>query len=208
MLITIEGVDGCGKSTVADRVAKRIGAMRLDFPVRSTEIGGLIDKALVNEDAAIPAAALQCLFAANKYEFANLLHAASSGSTKLVLGRYWQSAVVYGSGFDGLGGEWVRSLHEGLPPALLNILIDVEPETAIARRIARGEPAELYETMDAAGVIVDGYRSLWASADNDGLDHGVWGVVDGDAPLDFVIQDVLWWLELARRWVDGGAQVG
>jgi thymidylate kinase len=209
MLIVVEGIDGSGKNTVADGVAKEINALRLDFPLEEGSPAGYAARMylqnkwyasheecdepvneqewLFSKHGALNPLLLQSLLTVNKYEQLELLrrHAGVHNPSHLVLACYTPSALVYG-GLDGLDRGWLAGIHAGLPPADLNLLVQVSTEVALRRCADRGTPRELYERREILERAYDAYQELWCA--NGGFKGGCyqWDILDGDLPVDQV----------------------
>jgi thymidylate kinase len=166
MLIVIEGCDGSGKSTVAENMAQRLGCRVLSFPNDAGVTGPMIRSYLRQEwwihrafdsegndcrnlqypfrppvDCVGDALVFQALHIANRMEVMPKLQAAAADYTpyhavNLILARYWQSGWVYGQ-LDGLDPQWLRDVHQGMAQPTLNILLDLDPQTAMKRRADR-----------------------------------------------------------------------
>lgn len=200
MLIVIEGLDGSGKDSVADAVAKILGAARLNFPERSSVTGQAIDSYLRREwcayngaaDHQLSALCMQSLALANRLERASELMSATLDAKDLVLARYWPSGWVYGQ-LDGLDRAWIDTVNAPFPQAQLYVLLDASPETCMARRAARDGSAvapERYEgklTMLRRTAAL--YRELWAR--EAAVRQHRWLVVDAEQPLTTVVEQVL-----------------
>lgn len=197
MLVVLEGIDCCGKSSVAEAVGTTFGMKVSAFPRRESVTGIAIDSYLNSEwdcgglrpDEHLSALAFQALMLVNRIEVWDDLKRASSilGSESLVLARYWQSGYVYGQ-VDGLSPEWLLKIHEPLPKANLNIFLDVPPALALKRLGERGKKIERYENK-LAGLELAAklYRQLW-TAQSTSKDW--WLMVDASHPLENVIEDV------------------
>lgn len=200
MLIAIEGADGCGKDSVADAVAKVMGAERLNFPNDDGVTGPMIREYLARRwavwcegdlgpcspEPALSALAFQALQVANRMEVMGRIRRAEH----MVLARYWQSGYVYGA-LDGLDPDWLLAVHECMEQADINILLDLDAEAALERQGDRGETLERYEgKIEFTRKVVDGYRDLW-EADIMMSAPGWWRVVDASQPLDVVVASVL-----------------
>lgn len=207
MLIVIEGADGVGKDTVANILAKHLGAERLNFPNDKGVTGPMIreylarrwrvearnpDSGLKNkaECGLLGALAFQGLQVTNRMEVMPQLLEASVGLGDLVLARYWQSAWVYGQ-LDGLDPEFLIQVHRAMARAQVNLLLDCDAEVCLERRATRdGALApERYEgKLESTKRIVDLYRELWARPDV--TTFGQWVKVDAARPLHEVVADV------------------
>lgn len=207
-LIVIEGPDCSGKNTVADALARQLGAKRLDFPDRTNTVTGpLIDGYLKRRwrvecreadgsysgkkaDDLAGALAFQALQVTNRMEHFWALSAAKQSATEhLVLVRYWQSGWVYGQ-LDGLDPVFLRGVHRGLPQPDLNILLDVSAEECERRRAARdgAKAPEIYEGKLAfTRRVIDLYRACWAEGARTGIG---WIVVDAARPAAEVVETI------------------
>lgn len=202
MLICLEGIDACGKTTHARRLAARLRARVVHFPDYATPSGRLIRDNLAgswraSEDPAVNALVLQSLMLVNRMEAAPSLAAdAGHAERHAVLARYWPSGVVYG-GADGLDHEWLVRIHAYLPAADLWILLDVDASTSAERRPDR---QDRYERQP--GLMADAarrYRDLWAE---NMVYHGLaWRVVDARGSRDQTAARV--W-DLVRERLPGG----
>lgn len=221
MIIVVEGVDGSGKNTVADGVARHFEALRLDFPYEEgSPTGKLIREFLAGWWKAVAmyprrgselqamtsanernALVLQALFTTNKYEVQGLLqrHAGIHNPRHLVLARYIPSVFVY-SGMDGLDRVWLEAIHAGLPAADVNILVDVDAEIAMQRIGSRGEQREIYEKQEKVEGAVSAYRALWHEKQSAWVDPTRtpvgWYTVDGS----FAIEEVILLATECVRW--------
>lgn len=160
MLIVVEGCDGSGKDTLADGIAEVLSYDRFSFPDYTTDLGKRI-KAHLRGEETYPPDVFQAMQVANKLERLKLLEDAEDHMRDVVLTRYWQSAEVYGA-LDGVPREWSRRIHSTLPWAQLNILVDIDPEEALRRQVARGLPVDRYEGDLSKAVLVSHiYQSIW-----------------------------------------------
>lgn len=179
MLVVIEGVDGCGKSTVGKAVARAIDADLISFPcdecvtgpmirnylAKRWRVEGVVDGPDAPDDHAIDpgggALAFQALQVANRMEVMRRIIEADN----MVLVRYWQSGYVYGS-LDGLDPTWLMKVHEMMEQADLNILLDLDAKMSVYRQTARSQSQktdlERYEgKLDFTQKVIEKYRELW-----------------------------------------------
>jgi thymidylate kinase len=205
MLVALEGVDGCGKSSVATALAELLGAEVLAFPNDDSVTGPMIRAYLRREwwldgtgrtdfarndpeMAQAGALAFQALQTVNRLESEPMLGNASLGESegpRVILARYWQSGWVYG-GLDGLDRDWLYRLHATMPQPHMNILLDVTTDTAMKRRRVRDGHAvrERYEgRRKFVDKVVCSYRALWHAH----LASREWCVVDAGQPFQQVV---------------------
>lgn len=137
MLIAIEGLDQSGKETQARHLRARVEQAgrkvhALSFPDYETPIGREIAAALRGEREFGPDV-MQLLYVANRMEFKPRLDAWLQGGAVVVCDRYLASSVAYGEA-QGLDPQWLRDIQRFLPPPAITVLLDIAPETAVARK--------------------------------------------------------------------------
>jgi dTMP kinase len=140
MLITVEGLDGAGKTTLIAGLARELGGTVLREP-GGVELSERI-RALV-ADAAVPVdpRAEALLFAAARAQLVaeRLRPLLESGETVL-LDRFVDSSLAYQGGGRALGVEAVRALNEfgtgGLRPDR-TLLLRIAPSDGLARIAGR-----------------------------------------------------------------------
>lgn len=161
ILITLEGCDGCGKSTQAALLCARLAACGLPVGPASapgtvvrepggTAAGEAIRDILLHGSGALAPWSEALLYAAARAELVErvLLPALRAGRV-LVLDRYVDSSLAYQGVARGLGLDAVLAVNE---PALqgvlprLTIVLDVDPAVGLAR--AGGAP----DRIEAEGL--------------------------------------------------------
>lgn len=165
MIVTLEGIDGAGKRTLAQailRVAARneIDAKAISFPrygqsVTSAAISALL--ASHPERSQASARFTAALFAAERLEALPLLIEWSSPGRLLLIDRYVHSNMAYqGARTDQSPTElanWVEVLEFevfGVPRPDVIVLIDVDTETSMERTGKR--------SVEAGRLIDDAYE--------------------------------------------------
>lgn len=149
-LITLEGIDGSGKSTVAGKLHKNpeIKAFNPVFtrePTRGTLTGNAVEKAIQSDTDQL---AELFLFTADHAEHLSKIIKPALKSGKLVISdRYSDSRYAY----QGVTLktrlenplEWVKDLHRGwtIVPDL-TFLFDIRPEISVERCGKRGEQSK------------------------------------------------------------------
>src|SRR4029450_6674550 len=137
VLIAFEGLDQSGKQTQAELLRNRLKAegrksRLVSVPDYGTSIGAEIAGALQGEREYGPDV-MQLLYVANRYERKPDLQRWLDGGLVLVSDRYLASSIAYGEA-QGLSAEWLASIQAFLPPPALTIVLDIAPETAVARK--------------------------------------------------------------------------
>jgi dTMP kinase len=182
-IIAFEGLDQSGKQTQAERLRdtlKQEGrkSRLVSFPDYGTSIGEEIARALQGERE-YGADVMQLLYVANRYERKQDLQRWLDGGLVLVCDRYMASSVAYGEAF-GLDPAWLAEIQKFLPLPSLTILLDIAPETAVARKSADRDRYERDLAMQAR--VRQSY--LWQAA------AGGWTVLDGERATDLIAADV------------------
>lgn len=182
-LIAFEGGEGTGKSTQAERLASRLGALLTREPGGSdlgTRIRGLV---LGDTTSGLDIRAETLLMLADRAQHvAEVIGPVLAAGGDVVTDRFSGSTLAYQGHGRGLDVDELTSLSSwasgGLEPDLV-ILLDLDPTVAAARRC---RPPD---RMEAAGNdfhrrVIDGYLTLAAAR------RGTWVVVDGSGTVDEV----------------------
>ncbi|MEM3153836.1 MAG: dTMP kinase [Candidatus Bathyarchaeia archaeon] len=150
-MICVEGLDGCGKTTQAKILVKklrRIGynAVYTAEPT-SGKIGRFIKKYCLHGGKRVSNIVEALLFAADRYEHVatEIIPALKDGKI-VVSDRYLYSSLAY-QGAAGLNLDWIRRINEHAIPPNLAIFIDVEPNTVIKRLKPKKSVMENLETQ-------------------------------------------------------------
>ncbi len=200
-LIALEGIDGCGKTTQARRLAERLDAL-YTFEPGATALGTDI-RALVlgRRPAPIDDRTEALLMAADRAQHvAEVVAPALAAGRWVVTDRFSASMLVYQGYGRGLDLGDLRRLSQwssgGLEPDL-TVLVDVPVEVAEGRF-----PPERADRIESAmrgarARVADGYRRLAADQ------PAKWAVVDGTGTVEEVATAV--WSAVSRSLgVSGG----
>ncbi len=142
LFITLEGLDGCGKSTQLERLAAALGGRGFDLLVTREPGGTLLGegvRGLLTSDVSngiVPMAELFLIVGARAQHVAQSIRPALASGQVVISDRYTDSTVAfqgYGRGLDlGLIEKINREATGELRPDL-TIILDLEPEQAQAR---------------------------------------------------------------------------
>lgn len=156
LFVTFEGGDGAGKTTQSELLGAWLEAQGYEV-VRTREPGGTalgteVRRILLHggdEIGAVNARAEALLYAADRAQHvAQLVRPALERGAVVVQDRYIDSSLAYQGAGRVLEVSEVRQLSEwasgGLWPEL-TVLLDVDPDTAAARRQSRGGAADRLE---------------------------------------------------------------
>ena len=193
MLITVEGIDGAGKSTLVSGLAD---ALRDREPVVLREPGGVELserlRALVKDPAlTVGARAEALIYAAARAQLVEeRLRPLLEAGRLVLLDRFVDSSLAYQGAGRGLGVDAVRALNAfgtaGIAPER-TLLLRIEPAAGLARVGGRGETQDRIEAERAAFWIAcaRAYDELAAA------EPERWAVIDASRPAERVLADAL-----------------
>jgi dTMP kinase len=150
VFICIEGLDGCGKTTQAKLLAKKLGksynAIYTAEPSRG-KIGTYIRNSYLYGEKRLSIVLEALLFAADRIEHLEneVLPALNEGHL-VISDRYVYSSLAY-QGAAGLSLEWIEKVNEHALKPDLAIFIDVELETVMNRLKAKKSVMENTATL-------------------------------------------------------------
>lgn len=188
MFVSLEGVDGSGKSTQARLLAEALG--RDTLLIR--EPGGTgaaerIRELLADPEFEVDPFAELLLFSAARVDLiARVIRPAVESGRDVVADRYADSSVAYQGGARGLGMSHVLSLTDTVIDGLwpdLTVLLWVDPEVGLGR--ADGSDRFESEGLELQRAVATAYDEIAKIAS----DRVV--VVDGDGSVEEVHERVM-----------------
>lgn len=194
-LITIEGIDGAGKSTLAAALVDALRARGVQATLLR-EPGGVraaerIRELVKDPAATIGARAEALLYAAARAQLVEeALEPLLAGGNTVLLDRFVDSSLAYQGAGRGLGVDAVRAINDfgtgGMVPDR-TLLLQVDPDTGRARSRDRGAPPDRLEGQpdDFFDRTAAAYADL-ARADADRI-----RVIDASREPSAVLADAL-----------------
>jgi dTMP kinase len=193
--IALEGIDGSGKTTLAERLASELKAIGRACVVTrepgGTDIGEQIRALLLGRQSqCLSAEAEALLFAAARAQHViEVIRPALARGAVVISDRFTDSSLAYQSGGRGLPRSLLASVQllatGGLQPDL-KLLFDLPVETALARRRAAHEltdrldreTVDFYERVRSAyHELVDQEPARWRLIDASLAPEEVWAQV-------------------------------
>ena len=180
--LVFEGIDGCGKSTQAARLAGLLDGV-LTFEIGATKLGGALRKLVLNTEYSPSALAEALLIAADRAEHMTevVIPALNAGRT-VVSDRNGASTIAY----QGYGRSLDRVLMKTLVEiatqgvtADLTVLLDIDPALAAQRRSGAADRMER-EAQSFFERVREGYLAQAAESPD------AWLVVDATLAIDSV----------------------
>jgi dTMP kinase len=153
--ITLEGIDGAGKSSHLEFLCEQVRA-RGAKPLLTREPGGTPTgerlREVVLHCAMSPTTEALVLFAARAEHVANVIRPALEAGAWVVCDRFSDATYAYQCGGRGLPRDFVVSLerlvHPGLQPDA-TFLFDMDPALAYERQRARSRTPDKFEREQA-----------------------------------------------------------
>jgi dTMP kinase len=173
VLVTVEGIDGAGKTTLAAALAAALRERGVDAELLREPGGVELServRALVKDPAlTVDPRAEALLYAAARAQLvAERVRPLLDAGRWVLLDRFVDSSLAYQGAGRGLGVEAVRAINDfgtgGLTPAR-TLLLRIDPAVGRARAQSRGEAPDRLEAEDEAffAAIAAAYDELAAA---------------------------------------------
>jgi dTMP kinase len=189
--ITVEGLDGAGKTTVVEGLAAALGELVVLREPGGVEVSERIRALVKNPALDVHPRAEALLYAAARAQLvAERLEPLLAEGRDVLLDRFVDSSLAYQGGGRGLGVEAVRELNLFATGGLLpdrTLLLRIDPAVGLARTAGRGGHADRLEREELAffAAIAAVYDALAAA------EPERFAVIDAGQPVDAVLADCL-----------------
>jgi dTMP kinase len=195
VLITVEGIDGAGKTTVvaglADALRARGRAVEALREPGGAELSERLRTLLSDPSLPVGGRAEALVYAAARAQLVEeLLRPLLERGMWVVLDRFVDSSLVYQGAARGLGVEAVRALNAfgtgGLTPDR-TLLLRVDPATGLGRLTGRAAARDRIEREGEAfwDACVRAYDELAAA------EPERWAIIDATQPPEQVLAEAL-----------------
>lgn len=163
MFVSLEGVDGSGKSTQAKLLAEALGPETLQIrEPGGTDAAERIRELLADPGLEIDPFSELLLFSAARADLvARVIRPAVEAGRHIVADRFADSSVAYQGGARGLGTSHVLSLTDTVIDGLwpdLTVLLRVDPEVGLGR--AEGDDRFEAEGVDLQRAVAEAYEEI------------------------------------------------
>ncbi len=152
LLLSLEGIDGSGKSTLqgllADALQQRGWVVSLSREPTDGPEGSKLRTAARAQQRLSPEQELALLIADRKRHLSQLVLPALARGEAVLLDRYYHSTAAY-QGAAGLDPAHLIAVNERFAPQPhLVVVLDLPPEAALTRIGLRGEQVDAFERLD------------------------------------------------------------
>ena len=189
MLITVEGLDGAGKTTLIEGLAAALDPVVVLREPGGVEVAERIRALLADPSLAVDSRAEALLYAAARAQLvAEQLQPRLARGETVLLDRFVDSSLAYQGAGRGLGVEEIRALNAfgtgGLVPDR-TLLLRIDPAAGLAR--ISGRPADRLEQAGLAffSAVAAAYDELAAAEPERFV------VLDASQPPDAVLAEAL-----------------
>jgi len=159
--ITLEGIDGSGTTTQAQRLVDWLREngrqAHLTQEPSDLSIGRQIRRYL--QEGGCPPESMALLFAADRIDhLRNEIEPRLARGQVVISDRYLLSSLAYQSVENRF--EWVREINRHAPLADLTLILALDPDLAAQRRASRLGPVEIYEVPQFQRDVAQWYTEL------------------------------------------------
>jgi len=175
-LITIEGIDGCGKSLLAQSLYKLLCDKGLDIVLTkepgSTNLGQGLRKILHEQKKDVCDLSEYLLFAADRAQhFVQVVLPALNENKIVISDRMADSSLAYQGYGRGLDIDMIKTVNkwtmQDIEPDLV-FYVKIDPQTALARVAKRNEKLTSFEKekLDFWQRVINGFEFIFKDRKN------------------------------------------
>jgi dTMP kinase len=188
--LVLEGLDGAGTTTLAQRVADALQARGQDVCLTAEPSGGPVGKVLrahIAGEVDLDARTVALAFTADRADhLARVIRPALEQGRWVVCDRYLLSTLAY-QGAEGVDREWILEASRDFERPDLTWFLDIS-ESDRAGRIAARSRTERYEGPELADEIRASYRASIDLLRSLGQEIEI---LDASPPVDEVLKALL-----------------
>ena len=185
LFITFEGGEGCGKSTQARALYRRVSASSIPVILThepgGTPFGEQARRSLkrISSSPLSPLAELFLVAASRVQLVEEVIHPSLEANTMVICDRYTDSTLAYQGYGRGIDLDTIQSINDTATRGLssdLVILLDIPVEVGLARKGSARQDRFEREGLAFHQRVREGYLKMA------GADPGRWLVIDGALP--------------------------
>ena len=161
LLIVLEGIDQCGKTTVSKLLKDKLLSLNLKtiiqtFPDKSTFIGDIINSYLHNNTKLSPQES-HLLYSLNRHEKKNFIQSKLEEGNIIICDRYVHSGIAY-SLANGLDYSFCVNTEKYLIKPDLIFYFDISLTETEKRR--KSIKTDIYETLNFQSKVKEAYSKI------------------------------------------------
>ena len=189
MLVIFEGLDNCGKTTLAQMIKDYYSKLGIDAEV-SKEFETNIGKELKNmaKVGTLDPILKPYLFATDRYIRMKNITQDDLKNKIMLFDRYVPSALAYRMA-EGVDKNWVTNINSVFPKADIGFFIDITPEESVNRNT--DSKFNIISTPEHLGRVRDAYLSI--------LDENNLIYINGMQSIENIFVEVLGKIEEFRK---------
>ncbi|MGF7236956.1 MAG: AAA family ATPase [Frankia sp.] len=206
-MIAVEGIDGAGKSSLAERLVELLGGSEINHLTRLSPHSGALLREMVKGDGdtvryqdVVPPGLRRAIYTVDALVQFRYLADRYGSCRNVVFDRWLQTYEAYCGPFD-THERWYELLEARIPRPTVLFHLRVDPRTALERLARRGDWTARNWSADR---LLDDLRRLAARYDEmmAGTDHVV---LDGNEDAEVVVRQALAVLRQGPEPVAAGA---
>jgi dTMP kinase len=188
--VVVEGLDGAGTTTLADRLAQALKLRDLRVRLTAEPTGGPFGRLLrrhVQQEVTLGPSAAALVFTADRSDHLSTeIEPALARGRWVVCDRYLLSTLAY-QGADGVDRERIMSASAGFPVPDVTFFLDA-PDDVRRTRMGSRDDVERYEHDELQAGLRESYEASIELLRARG--HRI-ETIDASRPIDDVLADVL-----------------
>ncbi len=159
-LIAVEGIDGSGKTTIANFIKEELLKLGIPAVVLKEPTDGKYGKIIKESEKRFdPEKELELFILDRKEDVEKNILPTLNRGISVVMDRYYYSSVAY-QGARGIDPEEILKMNESIAPVPdLTILLDVDPEIAL-KRIENRKKLTPFEDLDYLKKVREIFLSI------------------------------------------------
>jgi dTMP kinase len=188
--ITVEGIDGAGKSThlefIQNYLNKKNIQNKLTREPGGTDIGEKLRLLLLHDEMDVGTETMM-MFAARHEHIISVIQPALKSNISIVCDRFTDATYAYQQGGKGIDPSFIKSLEQLVHPDLtpdLTFLFDLDPEAAHSR-ISHERDLDKFEKQSL--TFFNGVRKIYLEL---AKGHSRFHVIDSSQTIE-QIQDII-----------------
>jgi len=187
LFISIDGIDGCGKSTVVNELKFKLSSVYKEihivhFPAYDTPLGQIIKQYLHNlpENQFF----LSLLFEVNRLEKLDILNLGRNSDTLVLADRYYHSgrACALARSISSFDYKTLIRINHDLPKPDYSFILDIDPKLASKRMT--------WKTLDALERNIN-FQTQVRQRFLELASEYKWNVVDASTSVDLIVSRII-----------------